>query len=205
MVSNIAAMSMTTGAQAKEVNFQHSPMPSLVITETKSANTFVPQVVPQPVPVTQVVVVEHKVPELIVVQPKRMPFITTLGYQNNNVTHKDGLYAAVGTETQTQIPVRMQVQTLVNTKNDWKAESYGATVAVPFKVSNKFALVPQVAVDNYRHLEKDDKVLWSAGGSLEYKLDPTVTVAGTAMNTWDADESKGQDRDSYMFTVTKAW
>jgi hypothetical protein len=40
---------------------------------------------------------------------------------------------------------------------------------------------------------------------LEYELAPSVTANATAMYTPNAEEDKGQSKESYMFTVTKAW
>jgi hypothetical protein len=164
---------------------------------------------------TTVYVVSEDVKAPVVVSQKvtipavqtRAPFLTTLGYENNNVSGKNGLYTAIGTETNTVVPVRLQAQGVFDVNDDWKNLSYGATAGIPFTPAQKFNLVPQIAVNRYKDLrgENGDKTLWSTGASLEYVLAPSVNVAATAMYTPDADEDKGQDSESYMFTVTKAW
>jgi hypothetical protein len=209
MASSIIALSAiaTAAAHAKEVNFVNPPMNPLVISENQKVS------VSKTEPTTVYVVSEDvKVPVVVpvvkasVVQT-RAPFLTTLGYENNNVSGKNGLYAAVGTETNTVVPVRLQAQGVFDVNDDWKNLSYGATAGIPFAAAQTVNLVPQIAVNRYKDLrgENRDKTLWSTGASLEYKLAPSVNVATTAMYTPDADEDKGQDSESYMFTVTKAW
>ena len=214
MASSIIALSAiaTTAAYAKEVNFVNPPINPLVISENQSVSVskvepttvyVVPEDVKTPVVVSSVVTPTVKEP---VVQT-RAPFLTTLGYENNNVSGKNGLYAAVGTETNTVVPVRLQAQGVFDVNDDWKNLSYGATAGIPFSPAQTVNLVPQIAVNRYKDLrgENGDKTLWSTGASLEYKLAPSVNVAATAMYTPDADEDKGQDSESYMFTVIKAW
>jgi hypothetical protein len=210
MASSIAALSVMAiaTAHAKEVNFVNPPMNPLVISENQKVT------VSQEKPTT-VYVVSEDVKTPVVVSQKvtipavqtRAPFLTTLGYENNNVSGKNGLYAAVGTETNTVVPVRLQAQGVFDVNDDWKNLSYGATAGIPFAPAQTVNLVPQIAVNRYKDLrgENGDKTLWSTGASLEYKLAPSVNVAATAMYTPDADEDKGQDSESYMFTVTKAW
>lgn len=210
MASSIVALSVmaTATAHAKEVNFVNPPMNPLVISENQKVT--VSQEKPQTVYVVSEdvkapVVVSQKV--TIPVVQTRAPFLTTFGYENNNVSGKNGLYTAIGTETNTVVPVRLQAQGVFDVNDDWKNLSYGATVGIPFAPAQKFNLVPQIAVNRYKDLrgENGDKTLWSTGASLEYVLAPSVNVAATAMYTPDADEDKGQDSESYMFTVTKAW
>ena len=209
MASSIIALSAiaTAAAHAKEVNFVNPPMNPLVISENQKVS------VSKAEPTTVYVVSEDvKVPVVVptvkasVVQT-RAPFLTTLGYENNNVSGKDGLYTAIGTETNTVVPVRLQAQGVFDVNDDWKNLSYGATAGIPFAPAQTVNLVPQIAVNRYKDLrgENGDKTLWSTGASLEYKLAPSVNVAATAMYTPDADEDKGQDSESYMFTVIKAW
>jgi hypothetical protein len=209
MASSIIALSAiaTAAAYAKEVNFVNPPMNPLVISENQKVS------VSKTEPTTVYVVSEDvKVPVVVptveasVVQT-RAPFLTTLGYENNNVSGKNGLYTAIGTETNTVVPVRLQAQGVFDVNDDWKNLSYGATAGIPFAPAQTVNLVPQIAVNRYKDLrgENGDKTLWSTGASLEYKLAPSVNVATTAMYTPDADEDKGQDSESYMFTVTKAW
>jgi hypothetical protein len=209
MASSIIALSAiaTAAAYAKEANFVNPPMNPLVISENQKVS------VSKAEPTTVYVVSEDvKVPVVVpvvkasVVQT-RAPFLTTLGYENNNVSGKNGLYAAVGTETNTVVPVRVQAQGVFDVNDDWKNLSYGVTAGIPFTPAQTVNLVPQIAVNRYKDLrgENGDKTLWSTGASLEYKLAPSVNVAATAMYTPDADEDKGQDSESYMFTVTKAW
>jgi opacity protein-like surface antigen len=209
MASSIIALSAiaTAAAYAKEVNFVNPPMNPLVISENQKVS------VSKTEPTTVYVVSEDvKVPVVVptvkasVVQT-RAPFLTTLGYENNNVSGKNGLYAAVGRETNTVVPVRLQAQGIFDVNDDWKNLSYGVTAGIPFTPAQTVNLVPQIAVNRYKDLrgENGDKTLWSTGASLEYKLAPSVNVATTAMYTPDADEDKGQDSESYMFTVTKAW
>jgi opacity protein-like surface antigen len=210
MASSIAALSVMAiaTAHAKEVNFVNPPMNPLVISENQKVS--VSKAEP-----TTVYVVSEDVKAPVVVSQKvtipavqtRAPFLTTLGYENNNVSGKNGLYTAIGTETNTVVPVRLQAQGVFDVNDDWKNLSYGATAGIPFAPAQTVNLVPQIAVNRYKDLrgENGDKTLWSTGASLEYKLAPSVNVAATAMYTPDADEDKGQDSESYMFTVTKAW
>ena len=208
MLKHIALMGFSIAAasvvQAKEVNFTHPPVDPLTIQEYRT-QTVQPQdvlvVENKVVPVTPVTVV---VP---VVEQKRIPLRTTVGYTNNNVAKTTGLYTAVGTETLTKIPVRIQAQGTFDVNDDWKNQSYGATLGVPLTVSQKIKVVPQVAYDRYKNVpgETGTKDFYSVGGGLEYELAPSVTANATAMYTPDAEEDKGQSKDSYMFTVTKAW
>ena len=208
MLKHIALMGFSIAAasavQAKEVNFTHPPVDPLTIQEYRT-QTAQPQdaliVENKVVPVTPVAVV---VPTI---QQKRIPLRTTVGYTNNNVAKTTGLYTAVGTETLTKIPVRIQVQGTFDVNDDWKNQSYGATLGVPLTVLPKVKVVPQVAYDRYENVpgETGTKDFYSVGGGLEYELAPSVTAAATAMYTPDAEEDKGQSKDSYMFTVTKAW
>lgn len=208
MLKHIALMGFSIAAasavQAKEVNFTHPPVDPLTIQEYRT-QTVQPQdvliVENKVVPVTPVAVV---VPT---VEQKRIPLRTTVGYTNNNVAKTTGLYAAVGTETLTKIPVRIQAQGTFDVENDWKNQSYGATLGVPLTVSQKIKVVPQVAYDRYENVpgETGTKDFYSVGGGLEYELAPSVTANATTMYTHDAEEDKGQSKDSYMFTVTKAW
>lgn len=208
MASSIIALSAITTAHAKEVNFVNPPMNPLVISENQKVT------VSQEKPTTVYVVSEDvKTPVVVLPAVKvpvvqtRAPLLTTLGYENNNVSGKNGLYTAIGTETNTVVPVRVQAQGVFDVNDDWKNLSYGATVGIPFAPAQKLNLVPQIAVNRYSDLrgEDGDKTLWSTGASLEYTLAPSVNVAATAMYTPDADSDKGQDSESYMFTVTKAW
>ena len=208
MLKHIALMGFSIAAastaQAKEVNFTHPPVDPLLIQEYRT-QTVQPQdvliVENKVVPVTPVAVV---VPT---VEQKRIPLRTTVGYTNNNVAKTTGLYTAVGTETRTKIPVRIQAQGTFDVNDDWKNQSYGGTLGVPLTVSQKIKVVPQVAYDRYENVpgETDTKDFYSVGGGLEYELAPSVTANATAMYTPDAEEDKGQSKDSYMFTVTKAW
>ena len=208
MLKHIALMGFSIAAasavQAKEVNFTHPPVDPLLIQEYRT-QTVQPQ---------DVLVVENKVvpvtPVAVIVPPveqKRIPLRTTVGYTNNNVAKTTGLYTAVGTETLTKIPVRIQVQGTFDVNDDWKNQSYGATLGVPLTLLSKVKVVPQVAYDRYENVpgEVGTKDFYSVGGGLEYELAPSVTAAATAMHTPDAEEDKGQSKDSYMFTVTKAW
>ena len=208
MLKHIALMGFSIAAasavQAKEVNFTHPPVDPLLIQEYRT-QTVQPQdvliVENKAVPVTPVVVIAPPV------EQKRIPLRTTVGYTNNNVAKTTGLYTAVGTETLTKIPVRIQAQGTFDVENDWKNQSYGATLGVPLTVSQKIKVVPQVAYDRYENIpgETGTKDFYSVGGGLEYELAPSVTANATAMYTPDAEEDKGQSKDSYMFTVTKAW
>ena len=201
MLKHIALMGFSIAAasavQAKEVNFTHPPVDPLTIQEYRT-QTVQPQ---------DVLIVENKVVPVTPVEQKRIPLRTTVGYTNNNVAKTTGLYTAVGTETLTKIPVRIQAQGTFDVENDWKIQSYGATLGVPLTVSQKIKVVPQVAYDRYENVpgETGTKDFYSVGGGLEYELAPSVTAAATAMYTPDAEEDKGQSKDSYMFTVTKAW
>ena len=208
MLKHIALMGFSIAAasavQAKEVNFTHPPVDPLLIQEYRT-QTVQPQdvliVENKVVPVTPVAVV---VPT---VEQKRIPLRTTVGYTNNNVAKTTGLYTAVGTEILTKIPVRIQAQGTFDVNDDWKNQSYGATLGVPLTVSQKIKVVPQVAYDRYENVpgETGTKDFYSVGGGLEYELAPSVTANATAMYTPDAEEDKGQSKDSYLFTVTKAW
>ena len=208
MLKHIALMGFSIAAasavQAKEVNFTHPPVDPLIIQEYRT----------QTVQPHDVLIVENKVvpvtPVAAVVptaEQKRIPLRTTVGYTNNNVAKTTGLYTAVGTETLTKIPVRIQAQGTFDVNDDWKNQSYGATLGVPLTVSQKIKVVPQVAYDRYENVpgETGTKDFYSVGGGLEYELAPSVTANATAMYTPDAEEDKGQSKDSYMFTVTKAW
>ena len=208
MLKHIALMGFSIAAasavQAKEVNFTHPPVDPLTIQEYRT-QTVQPQnvliVKNKVVPVTPVAVV---VPT---VEQKRIPLRTTVGYTNNNVAKTTGLYTAVGTETLTKIPVRIQAQGTFDVNDDWKNQSYGATLGVPLTLLPKVKVVPQVAYDRYKNIpgETGTKDFYSVGGGLEYELATSVTANATAMYTPDAEEDKGQSKDSYMFTVTKAW
>jgi hypothetical protein len=208
MLKHIALMGFSIAAasavQAKEVNFTHPPVDPLLIQEYRT-QTVQPQdvliVENKVVPVTPVAVV---VPT---VEQKRIPLRTTVGYTNNNVAKTTGLYTAVGTETLTKIPVRIQAQGTFDVENDWKNQSYGATLGVPLTVTPKVKIVPQVAYDRYENVpgETGTKDFYSVGSGLEYELAPSVTANATAMYTPNAEEDKGQSKESYMFTVTKAW
>lgn len=213
MLKHIALMGFSIAAasavQAKEVNFTHPPVDPLIIQEYRTQT-----VQPQTVQPQDVLIVENKVvpvtPVAVVVptvEQKRIPLRATVGYTNNNVAKTTGLYTAVGTETLTKIPVRIQAQGTFDVENDWKNQSYGATLGVPLTVSQKIKVVPQVAYDRYENVpgETGTKDFYSVGGGLEYELAPSVTANATAMYTPDAEEDKGQSKDSYMFTVTKAW
>lgn len=208
MLKHIALMGFSIAAasavQAKEVNFTHPPVDPLLIQEYRT----------QTVQTQDVLIVENKVvpvtPVAVVVptvEQKRIPLRTTVGYTNNNVAKTTGLYTAVGTETLTKIPVRIQAQGTFDVNDDWKNQSYGATLGVPLTVSQKIKVVPQVAYDRYENVpgETGTKDFYSVGGGLEYELAPSVSANATAMYTPDAEEDKGQSKDSYMFTVTKAW